>query len=131
MTHARGERADCFRQYLAPVLGRPNLTVLTDAKTLRVETEGSGAATVTQGVTFQVNGPDGSKHAGAPPLPPAQGTPLMFSAPTFHRTRRHAMLAGWFFWVRHGACDMLRGSMLPWHDSAVSKPVNTEHTHCR
>ena len=67
MTHDHGERADCYRQYLAPVLGRSNLTVLTDAKTLRVETEGSGAATVTRGVTFQVNGPDGSKHAGAPP----------------------------------------------------------------
>ena len=66
MTHSRGERADCFRQYLAPVLGRANLNVLTDAKTLRVETEGAGAATVTRGVTFQVNGPDGSKHAGAP-----------------------------------------------------------------
>ena len=66
VTHARGERADCFRQYLAPVLGRPNLTVLTAAKTLRVETEAAGAgAPVSRGVTFQIDGPDGNVHSGA------------------------------------------------------------------
>ena len=68
VTHARGERADCFRQYLAPVLGRSNLTVLTAAKTLRVETEAGGGATVTRGVTFQTDGPDGSVHGGASAL---------------------------------------------------------------
>ena len=76
VTHSRGERADCFRQYLAPALGRSNLTVLTDAKTLRLETERLGAATVTRGVTFQVNGPDGSKHAGAQAVAPPQALAL-------------------------------------------------------
>lgn len=64
VTHSKGERADCFRQYLAPVLGRSNLTVLTGAKTLKIEVERYGTATVTRGVTFQVNGPDGTKHSG-------------------------------------------------------------------
>jgi hypothetical protein len=81
VTHARGERADCFRQYLAPVLGRPNLTVLTAAKTLRVETEAAGAgAPVSRGVTFQIDGPDGSVHSGVWPssstlsIMPCQGS---------------------------------------------------------
>lgn len=51
-------------QYLAPVLGRSNLTVLTDAKTLKVETEKIGTTTVTRGVTFQVKGQDGNKYSG-------------------------------------------------------------------
>lgn len=65
VTHSKGERADCFRMYLEPVMGRSNLTVLTGAKTLKIETEKSGGATVSRGVTFQVNGQDGSKHSGA------------------------------------------------------------------
>ncbi|EIE18382.1 alcohol oxidase [Coccomyxa subellipsoidea C-169] len=63
VTHSKGERADCFRMYLEPVMGRSNLTVLTGAKTLKIETEKSGGATVSRGVTFQVNGQDGSKHS--------------------------------------------------------------------
>ncbi|CAL5223510.1 g6037 [Coccomyxa viridis] len=61
VTHSKGERADCFRMYLKPILGRSNLTVLTDAKTLKVETEDAAGTTVTKGVTFQQAGPDGSK----------------------------------------------------------------------
>jgi choline dehydrogenase-like flavoprotein len=64
VTHHNGERADCYRQYLLPVLGRPNLTVLTEAKTLKVETERVGASTVTRGVTFQLKGQDGNKFSG-------------------------------------------------------------------
>lgn len=65
VTHRKGERADCFRMYLEPVLGRSNLTVLTSAKTLKIETErASSAVTVSRGVTFQLNGQDGSKHSG-------------------------------------------------------------------
>ncbi len=65
VTHSKGERADCFRMYLKPILGRSNLTVLTDAKTLKVETEDAAGTTVTKGVTFQQAGPDGSKLQGA------------------------------------------------------------------
>lgn len=64
VTHSKGERADCFRMYLEPVMGRSNLTVLTGAKTLKIETERAGGATVSRGVTFQLNGQDGSKHSG-------------------------------------------------------------------
>lgn len=64
MTHAKGERADCFKMYLKPIMGRSNLTVLTDAKTLRVETEEAAGTTVTRGVTFQQGGQDGEKLQG-------------------------------------------------------------------
>ena len=64
VTHAKGERADCFKMYLKPIMGRSNLTVLTDAKTLRVETEEAAGTTVTRGVTFQQGGPDGAKLQG-------------------------------------------------------------------
>ena len=67
VTHSKGERADCFRMYLKPILGRSNLTVLTDAKTLKVETEEASGTTVTKGVTFQQAGPDGSKLQGGLP----------------------------------------------------------------
>lgn len=67
VTHSKGERADCFRMYLKPILGRSNLTVLTDAKTLKVETEEAAGTTVTKGVTFQQAGPDGSKLQGELP----------------------------------------------------------------
>ncbi|CAL8465624.1 g5160 [Coccomyxa elongata] len=64
VTHSKGERADCFRMYLEPILGRSNLTVLTGAKTLKVETEkAGGAAVISRGVTFQLNSQDGSKHS--------------------------------------------------------------------
>lgn len=52
--------------YLKPIMGRSNLTVLTDAKTLKVETEEAAGTTVTRGVTFQQSGPDGSKLQGGP-----------------------------------------------------------------
>ena len=64
VTHSKGERADCFRMYLKPIMGRTNLTVLTDAKTLKVETEEAAGTTLAKGVTFQQGGPDGSKLQG-------------------------------------------------------------------
>ena len=75
VTHSKGERADCFRMYLKPILGRSNLTVLTDAKTLKVETEEAAGTTVTKGVTFQQAGPDGSKLQGG--LPECITSPLL------------------------------------------------------
>ena len=60
----RGVRADTHRQYLKPVAGRGNLTVVTRAKTLRVELEEGRGQPVARGVTFTVNGPDGPRHTG-------------------------------------------------------------------
>ena len=60
----RGVRADTHRQYLKPVAGRGNLTVVTKAKTLRVEFEEGRGQPVARGVTFTVNGPDGPRHTG-------------------------------------------------------------------
>lgn len=79
VTHSKGERADCFRMYLEPILGRSNLTVLTGAKTLKVETEkAGGAAVVSRGVTFQLNSQDGSKHSGGG-LPPPPAIPAFLN----------------------------------------------------
>jgi choline dehydrogenase-like flavoprotein len=39
VTQEKGERADMHRQYLKPALGRPNLKVVTRAKTLKLEHE--------------------------------------------------------------------------------------------
>eukprot|EP00884_Botryococcus_braunii_P020619 jgi/Botrbrau1/7240/Bobra.0021s0023.1 len=50
----RGERADMYRQYLKPALGRPNLSVVTNAKVLKVATEGK----VARGVQYVVGAPD-------------------------------------------------------------------------
>ncbi len=58
--HDRGERADMYRQYLQPVLGRSNLTVLTNAKTLKVVLEGKTA----RGVHYVIGGPDGEQREG-------------------------------------------------------------------
>jgi hypothetical protein len=58
--HDRGERADMYRQYLQPVLGRSNLTVLTNAKTLNVVLEGKTA----RGVHYVIGGPDGEQREG-------------------------------------------------------------------
>lgn len=59
----RGVRADAHRQYLKPVAGRSNLTVVTHAKTLGVNMEKGRGQTVARGVTFSTNGPDSEKHS--------------------------------------------------------------------
>lgn len=94
VTHSKGERADCFRMYLKPILGRSNLTVLTDAKTLKVETEDAAGTTVTKGVTFQQAGPDGSKLQGA----------------KLHDTIPHAA-ASWCLPAAGGAFDRVLGAL--------------------
>lgn len=58
-------RADAYRQYLKPVIGRSNLTVVTGARTLRIEFESGRAQPVARGVHFAVSGPDGARHSGA------------------------------------------------------------------
>ncbi len=66
VTQRKGRRADMYRQYLEPVLSRPNLTVLTGVKVTRVVTEkgpSPGPARAV-GVEFSTRGPDGALHAG-------------------------------------------------------------------
>ena len=61
----KGVRADAYRQYLKPAMGRSNLTVLTGSQTLGVEFENSRSGqSVARGVTFQQGGPDAEKHTG-------------------------------------------------------------------
>ena len=62
--HDRGERADMFRQYLRPAMGRSNLTVVTGAQTQQVVFEKQGSRPRARGVLFSVAGPDGTKHSG-------------------------------------------------------------------
>jgi choline dehydrogenase-like flavoprotein len=46
VTHRNGERCSAAKAYLTPVLGRPNLTVLTGAQTTRILLEGRRAVGV-------------------------------------------------------------------------------------
>jgi choline dehydrogenase-like flavoprotein len=50
---ARGRRADAYRQFLAPVLGRPNLTVVTRAQATKVHFEERGGEKVAVAVDVQ------------------------------------------------------------------------------
>ena len=54
----RGQRGDAYRQYLAPVMKRPNLQILTDATVTKVVFEGSRAV----GVEFAVEGKSTMRH---------------------------------------------------------------------
>ena len=60
----RGVRADAHRQYLKPVSGRSNLTIVTQARTLGIELEDSRGKPTARGVTFSTTGPDGERHQG-------------------------------------------------------------------
>jgi len=60
----RGQRADAFVQFLRPALGRPNLKVVTSARTTHVATEQSAGGVKAVGVEFAVDGPQGKRHAG-------------------------------------------------------------------
>lgn len=60
----KGVRADAHRQYLKPIIGRSNLTVVTEARTTGVELEESRGEPVARGVTFSTQGPDSEKHQG-------------------------------------------------------------------
>jgi choline dehydrogenase-like flavoprotein len=62
VTQEKGERADMHRQYLKPALGRPNLKVVTRAKTLKLEHEMVNGKPVVKAVRFSVKGPSGMQH---------------------------------------------------------------------
>ena len=62
--HDNGERADMYRQYLKPVQGRDNLTLLTKTRTLKVVLEKRGGRQAARGVQFNSTGPDGIYHTG-------------------------------------------------------------------
>ena len=64
MAQDRGERADMFRQYLKPAMNRSNLTVLTGAKTLKIETEQHSGKPAARAVKFSTKGPAGQIHTG-------------------------------------------------------------------
>jgi choline dehydrogenase-like flavoprotein len=60
VTQERGERADSYRQYLRPALGRANLAVVRSAAVTRVVFDGKRAA----GVEFALDGPGGARQTG-------------------------------------------------------------------
>lgn len=62
-------RADAHRQYLKPVSGRSNLTIVTEARTLGIELEKNRGEPVAKGVIFATDGPDSERHAGGTLLP--------------------------------------------------------------
>ncbi|KAK9838967.1 hypothetical protein WJX74_006865 [Apatococcus lobatus] len=62
VTQEKGERADMYRQYMKPAEGRSNLTVVTQAKTLKVEMEHQGGRPVARGVHFSTRNPANPAH---------------------------------------------------------------------
>lgn len=76
----RGVRADAYRQYLKPVLGRSNLNVVINAKTLGVAFESGRGTPVAKGVHFAVSGPDGTRHSAEL----AQGGEVVLCAGAVH-----------------------------------------------
>ncbi|PSC67760.1 glucose-methanol-choline oxidoreductase [Micractinium conductrix] len=59
----KGTRADMYRQYLKPALGRPNLQVLTGASVTKVHIDKAGGKPRALGVEFSLDGPAGERMA--------------------------------------------------------------------
>nr|WGL47427.1 fatty acid photodecarboxylase [Chlorella sorokiniana] len=57
----KGTRADMYRQYLKPALGRPNLQVLTGASVTRVHIDKASGKATALGVEFSLDGPAGQR----------------------------------------------------------------------
>ncbi|KAI7844723.1 hypothetical protein COHA_001810 [Chlorella ohadii] len=57
----KGTRADMYRQYLKPAMGRPNLQVLTGAAVTRVHIDKAGGKPTALGVEFSLDGPAGTR----------------------------------------------------------------------
>ena len=74
----KGTRADAYRQYLAPVLKRPNLQVVTDATVTQIVFEGSRAA----GVEFSAEGPSTMRQRHSAQL--ATGGEVLMCAGAVH-----------------------------------------------
>lgn len=74
----KGTRADAYRQYLAPVLKRPNLQVVTDATVTKVAFEGARAV----GVEFSAEGPSTMRQRHAAQL--ATGGEVLMCAGAVH-----------------------------------------------
>ncbi len=64
VTTKRGQRADMFKQYLKPALGRANLKVVTGARTTRVALDKAGGGAKAAGVEFSTEGPQGERFSG-------------------------------------------------------------------
>lgn len=75
----RGRRADAYRQYLEPILGkRPNLQVVTDSTVTKVAFEGKRAV----GVEFSAEGKSTMRHRHAAQL--ASGGEVLMCAGAIH-----------------------------------------------
>ncbi|KAF8065553.1 alkJ [Scenedesmus sp. PABB004] len=63
VSQQNGRRADSFATHLKPALGRPNLRVITGARTTRLATEGGAAGPRAVGVEYAVGGPGGARES--------------------------------------------------------------------
>lgn len=61
VTQDKGTRADMYRQYLKPAMGRSNLQVLTGAAVTKVHIDASGSQKRALGVEFSLDGPGGAR----------------------------------------------------------------------
>eukprot|EP00883_Tetradesmus_obliquus_P015154 jgi/Sobl393_1/8272/SZX76909.1 len=61
VTQWNGRRADAFATHLKPAMGRPNLQVVTGARTTKLATE-KGSAVRAVGVEYTIGGPSGSRQ---------------------------------------------------------------------
>jgi fatty acid photodecarboxylase len=82
VTQDKGRRADCYRQYLKPALGRSNLQVVTECTVTRVATETSAAEPRAVGVEFSLEGPSTMRHRHTASLAP--GGEVIMSAGAVH-----------------------------------------------
>lgn len=64
VSQQNGRRADAFATHLKPALGRPNLSVVTGARTTKLATEGGSAGARAVGVEYAVDGRNGARQTG-------------------------------------------------------------------
>ncbi|WIA36647.1 hypothetical protein OEZ86_007931 [Tetradesmus obliquus] len=62
VTQWNGRRADAFATHLKPAMGRPNLEVVTGARTTKLATEKGSAGVRAVGVEYATGGPSGSRQ---------------------------------------------------------------------
>lgn len=70
VSQQKGRRACAFKTHLKPVLGRSNLTVVTEATTTKLATESGSSGARTVGVEYAVGGRNGVKDTGGHLLQP-------------------------------------------------------------
>lgn len=60
----KGKRADAYATHLKEAIGRPNLSVVTNARATQLATESGSSGTRAVGVEYAVGGPSGSRQTG-------------------------------------------------------------------